>query len=166
VVVVAAGAIVTIRRDVMLASVSVLPLAAGIVALGIWQDAIDSYWFLTLTTPFVLTVVLALRVLPMQAYRVASVAFLIIVAAAVPARVREARTIIRMPQYGALARGSLALRRRADEVSRLDLTFNLPWTCRGDFIYTTVLGGRIVPTARFAATIDRDGTVTFRDTGR
>src|SRR5581483_9490716 len=101
VVVVAAGAIVTIRRDVMLASVSVLPLAAGIVALGIWQDAIDSYWFLTLTTPFVLTVVLALRVLPMQAYRVASVAFLIIVAAAVPARVREARTIIRMPQYGA-----------------------------------------------------------------
>jgi hypothetical protein len=152
------------RRDPLLASVTVLPLFAAAAALARWQSPIDSYWLLALFVPFVLTVVVALGAAPPKISGPASAIFLVVVIAALPARIYQATLFLRMPQYGAIARGSLDIMRRAPEVAGIDVTFALPWTARSDYIYMTVLGGRIVPTAPYSATIDRDGSVAYRRT--
>src|SRR5204862_2014211 len=51
-------------------------------------------------------------------------------------------------------------------ISGIRLMFDLPWTSRADFIYTTVLGGPILPTAPYSATIERDGSVIYIPTPR
>jgi len=159
-------AVITIKRDAVLASVSVLPLAAAIGALATWQSPLDGYWLISLYVPFVLTLILALNAAPPRWSRAVAVAFLVAVVAIVPGRVRNARRMVSMPQYGPLARGSLAIRQRTSEISRIKLMFDLPWTSRADFIYTTVLGGRILPSAPYSATIERDGSVIYIPTAR
>ncbi len=160
--VIVGAAVARIGRDVLLASVTVGPLAAAVIVLAAWQGPIDSYWFFPLMAPFVMTLAVALAAVRGRVGRAMAMTFLAVALVAAPARVRAAWHMSRLPEYGPLARGSLEIRRRMPEISRLDLSFNLPLTSRGDFIYTTVLGGRIVASAPYAATIERDGSVSYR----
>jgi len=87
-------------------------------------------------------------------------AMLLVVVWAQPWRTIDGRTMVRLPEYGALATGSLAIRRHATELRHLDVEFPLPPSAVPEFLYET-LGGRIDDNALFSARIRRTGEVIF-----
>jgi hypothetical protein len=93
------------------------------------------------------------------------VGLLLAVLAAQPARFAYAQTANRLPTYGALVRGSQEIRRRSDRIRRIDIEFAVEPSTNTHFIYERVLGGRVTPSAPFAATIDRTGHVRFTPGG-
>ena len=70
-------------------------------------------------------------------------------------------TIHRLPEYRPLVQGSQTIRRRLSEVRRIETEFDLPPSTDPYFIYEEVLGGRVTPTAPYAATIEKTGGVRF-----
>src|SRR5205814_1982998 len=118
---------------------------------------------LTLVPPCVLTVAVALKSVPGRAIsRYASMAFLVAAIAASPSRISAAQRSARMPEYGALSRGSLAIRERTAEIADIRAGFDVPAGTHIDYMYTVVLGGRVVPaTGAYIATIQHDGDVTY-----
>lgn len=148
------------RRQVTLACVSVVPLLAAIAGFAFWQRPFEYYWFLTVMPSVALTIGMALTAWRPAAW-LAAAALAILVVAAQPARYAESRTIYRMPEYGALRRGSQEIRRRVTEIRRIDIEFTVPPSTNTYFIYETVLGGRVTPAAPFTATIERTGRVRF-----
>jgi hypothetical protein len=164
---IAACAIVTAvrtRSDPALACVTVVPPLAAVAGFAFWQGGYEPYWFMTLMPSLVLTIALALTAWRPAAPAV-SAALLVVVLAAQPARYADAQIINRLPTYGALARGSQEIRRRAGAVRRIDLEFRVEPSTDPQFIYERVLGGRISPSAPFAATIERSGHVRFTPAG-
>jgi hypothetical protein len=150
-----------VRRDLALASVTVGPLLAGVAGFALWQLRFDHYWFLTLAPSAALTVGLALTAWQPAAAAV-SLGLAALVLFAQPARLSDARTIHRLPQYEALVRGSREIRRQTPQVRRIDTDFQLPPSTDRAFLYE-VLGGRVTRDSDLAATIDRDGRVTLRN---
>ena len=148
-----------VRRDAMLAGVTVGPLAAAVFGFAFWQAAYEHYWFLVIAPSAALTIVLALTAWPSMRPFIAA-AMLLVVVWAQPWRTIDGRTMVRLPEYGALATGSLALRRHATELRHLDVEFPLPPSAVPEFLYET-LGGRIDDNALFSATIRRTGEVIF-----
>jgi hypothetical protein len=147
------------RKEVTLLCATVAPMACAIVGFSFWQLLYDHYWFLTIAPSAALTIALAFtawrRAAPFVA---AGLAAAVIVAQ--PLRVADAMTFHRLPEYAALARGSREIRHYVAEIRRIDTEFPLPPSTDRNFLYEA-LGGRIVPDARFAATIARSGDVKF-----
>jgi hypothetical protein len=164
---IAACAIVTAvrtRDDPALACVTFVPLLAAVAGFAFWQGAYEPYWFMTVMPSLMLTIALALTAWRPAAPAV-SAALLVLVLVAQPARYADAQIINRLPTYGALARGSQAIRRHTSEVRRIDLEFPVEPSTSAQFIYERVLGGRISPSAPFAATIEPSGHVRFTQAG-
>jgi hypothetical protein len=161
-IVLASVAIVALRwrRDHMLLCATVIPILAAIAGFSFWQRPYDYYWFLPIAPSVALTVALA-----MTAWRpAASAAALVLllgVVAALPARIAAARTMNRLPEYGALVRASREIRRHAPEIREIVTEFPLPRTADPEFLYE-VLGGRVTPGAGFRAIVSRSGDVTYK----
>ena len=77
-----------------------------------------------------------------------------------PSRLAESMTSHRLPEYGALLRGTREIRRRTPDIRAIETTFPLPPSASRDFMYK-ILGGRVTPEARFVATIQPAGDVVF-----
>jgi hypothetical protein len=157
----ACAAIVAVRarRDVALACVTVVPLVCAVAGFSFWQLPYDSYWFLTIAPSAALTIGLALTAWP-PAAPVVSAALALLVLAAQPPRFADAMTLNRLPQYGALVRGSKEIWHRASEVHSLETQLALPPSTDPHFVYE-ILGGRVTPGAPLAATIDPAGHASF-----
>jgi hypothetical protein len=158
----AASAVVAayrMRDDLVVVCATVVPLVLAGFGFSLWQLRYDDYWFLTLAPSAALTVALALT-----AWRpiapVVSIVLAALVLVAVPARLGETMTIHRLPEYGALVRGSREIRRHTPVVRSIDTQFALPDSTDRRFLYE-VLGGRIAPDAPFGATITADGHAIF-----
>ena len=147
------------RHDVALACVTVVPLVCAVAGFSFWQLPYDSYWFLTIAPSASLTIGLALTAWRPAAPLVSAVLALLVLAAQ-PARFADAMALNRLPQYGALVRGSREVRRRASEVRSLETQFALPPSTDPLFVYE-ILGGRVTPGAALAATIDAAGHASF-----
>ena len=147
------------RHEVMLASASVLPVAAATFGFSFWQLAYDQYWFLTLMPSIVLVLWGALTAWP-RAVPCVGIVLLIAAVASQPRRILDAHTFARLPAYGALAEGATRIYRYTDEVTAIHAEFPLDPTTDPEFLYT-ILGGRVVPEGRFSAAISPDGDVTF-----
>jgi hypothetical protein len=161
-VVLASAAIVAFRwrRDVMLLCATAIPILAAIAGFSFWQHAYDHYWFLPIAPSVALTVALA-----MTAWRpaasAAALVLLAVVIAALPARIAAARTMNRLPQYGALVKASRAIRRHTPEIRAIVTEFPLPPSVDPEFVYE-VLGGRVTRDAGFRAIVSRSGDVTYK----
>lgn len=149
-----------LRRDLRLSSVSVVPPVAAVLGFSLWQADFESYWFMTLMPSVGLTIGLALTTWK-PARSLAAMALLLAVIAAQPSRHAYSLTINRLPEYGAIVRGSKEIRRRLPEIRSIDLEFPVPPTTSSTYIYERILGGSVTRTAPFAATIDRSGRVRF-----
>ena len=153
---------VRVRQDVTLASMTVIPLLFAVIGFSTWPGTFYVYWFLTLTPPLVLTVALALTALPWRLARsLTSTGLLVLALVCQPARFAHAQITARLPEYGPLLRGSRALRRRTPELRAIEVTFVLPPSSDPEFLYK-VLGGKIAATAKYVATIERTGRVSYR----
>jgi hypothetical protein len=148
------------RHDIALAGVTTLPLLAVVAGFSLWQANFEYYWFMTLMPSAALTVGLALTAWRPGAPLVAA-ALVLAVVAAQPSRFTYSRAINRLPEYGALVRGSEEIRRRLPEVRGIDIEFTVPPSTNTHYLYETILGGRVTPTAAFTATIERSGRVRF-----
>jgi hypothetical protein len=148
------------RRDVMLLGATAIPILAAIAGFSFWLRGYDHYWFLPIAPSVALTIALA-----MTAWRpaasAAGVVLLAVVIAALPARIAAARTMNRLPEYGALVKASRAIRRHTPEIRAIVAEFPLPPTADPEFVYE-VLGGRVTPDAGFRAIVSRSGDVTYK----
>jgi hypothetical protein len=156
------GTLVTtwrLRRDVVLLCATVVPLICTVAGFSFWQRPYDHYWYLVVAPSAALTVALALTAWRPSASVVAA-ALAVAAVAALPARVADAMTIHRLPQYEPLARGSRAIRRYTADVRSITTEFALPDSTDRTFLFR-VLGGRVTRESRYHATIGATGTVTF-----
>jgi hypothetical protein len=147
------------RHDVTVPCITIVPLFAAVGAFSFWQLAFERYWFLTLVPSAALTIGLALTAWRPAASLVATSLVLLIMTAQ-PSRFDYATKIYRLPEYGALVRGSRDIRRRVAEVRSIETEFSLPPSTDRNFIYE-ILGGRVTRTAPYAATIERTGHARF-----
>jgi hypothetical protein len=152
-----------LRRDVLLLSATVFPVMLTVAGFSTWQRGFDEYWFMAIAPSVAIALALALTAWRPAAPIVAGVALAIVVLAQ-PARIASAMTIHRLPEYGAMLRGTREVFRRAPEVRGIDTDFPLPPSADREFMYR-ILGGRVTPTAPFIATIARSGAVAFKPAG-
>jgi hypothetical protein len=80
--------------------------------------------------------------------------------AIVPARLRFASTLPRLPEYEVLVSGSRQIARLRQPMRSIEPQFMLPPTCDPQFIFK-ILGGRIDRQAEWRAQIARDGRVSY-----
>jgi hypothetical protein len=153
-----------LRRDMTLLAGVVAPAALAIFGFATWQLSFDTYWFLTIAPPAAVAIALAVT-----AWRPAAPAIAAVVLAAVvlaqPARLAASMASHRVPEYGALLRGTRDIRSRTAEIGAIHTEFPLPPTADREFMYT-ILGGRISPDAGFTATIRPSGEVVFIPTAK
>lgn len=156
---------VRFRYDITMLSATLIPLLLSIAGYSLFLGALDAYYYLSLATPVVLTVVLAATA-PWPAPVARKVAMALCVAAllVVPPRFQFSTTMNRMPQYRPLVKGSRILANRQMPLRAVRTTFGLPPTGDPEVIFR-FLGGRIDRTARWMAVIDQDGNVTYKDLG-
>ena len=149
--------IVTRRRDLTLVLVSAAPLCLATLGFATWQYGFDDYWYLSLIPSMALTLAFATT-----AWRpaLASAVLLVAVVAAQPARLAQAMTIARLPEYRLLVQGSRAIRATAGSVKAIETEFSLPPTTDPTFVYR-VLGGEVRGDASLIARIGADGRVSY-----
>ena len=163
VVAVCAVAVVVRRRDDMpLQALTVLPLLFSVVGYAFWVGSFDEYYYLSQMTPVVLTVLFGATALAGRRATYVGVAALILALALLPGRVRQARTIHRMPGYGLLVDGSREVLRRGVSVRAITADF-LPLGADPEYLFT-VLGGNLDPDGVWVAHIQSDGLVSWEST--
>lgn len=151
------------RRDPVLLTAIVLPQMAAIVGYGFWLGNLDSYYYLSLMPAAVLTILLGVSAfMSPRVVRIAGMAFLIATLAILPARLRFAATMNRMPQYGVLVAASRNIVRLKRPLRRIECEFPLPPTADADFVYQ-ILGGRIDHESSWIAIVSSNGGVTYRN---
>jgi hypothetical protein len=148
------------RRDLVLACVTIVPLLAAVAGFSFWQRSFEFYWFMALMPGAGLMIGLALTAWKPAAPMVAA-SLLLLVLAAQPARFAYSQAVNRLPTYGALVRGSQEIRRRTEEIRSIDVELAVEPSTNIHFLYERVLGGRVTPTAPFGATIEPTGRVRF-----
>jgi hypothetical protein len=161
---VAAGAVVAVRYryDLPLVTLTLLTPFSAIVGFALFLAAVETYNYLSLVPVTVLTIVLAATAIPARrASEAVAVLLLVLAMCAVPARLRIAATMHRMPEYGALVRGSQQIVNRHTPMRAIWTEFPLPPTADPEFIYR-IMGGRIQHGAPWMAIIMLDGTVVYR----
>jgi hypothetical protein len=159
--------IVTIRyrRDPVLLAAILAPQVLAVLGFAFWLGGLDSYYYLSLMPAAVLTILLGITgVMPSGVTRVAAVALLVGALAVVPARLRFAATLNRMPEYGILVRASRDLVRQQRPIRGIDADFVLPPTASSRFMYG-ILGGRFDPASPWLAVIAPGGAITYKNVG-
>jgi hypothetical protein len=141
-----------------------VPLVCTVAGFSLWQRPYDNYWYLVIAPSAALTVALALTAWRPAASAVAA-GLAVVAIASQPARLAEAMTIHRLPQYEPLVRGSRAIRRYTADVRSIRTEFALPDSTDRTFLFR-VLGGRVTPDAKYHATIGPSGAVTFTPVSR
>jgi len=160
--VVLGAAIVTVRhrRDAALLAVTVFPLALTFAGYALWLGASDAYYYMSVMPAAVLTVLLGGTAYGSSRWRRGvAVAMCVAATLVVPARLRDAQDIHRMPEYKTILRASRQMAARGVPLRRIEAGFLLP-TSEPDFLYR-ILGGRLAPDAEWTATVSRDGTVVY-----
>jgi hypothetical protein len=160
----ACGGVVAIRyrRDVSLLAVTLLPQIAAIVGYALFLDDLDNYYYLSLMPAAVFTVVLAATAVPSpRIARGIAIALLVASLAAVPARIRFAATMHRMPEYGVLVDAAQRIKKRQQPMRAVRTDFRLPPTSNAQYLYE-LLGGPIDPSSPWIGVISADGSVTYR----
>jgi hypothetical protein len=152
-----------LRREVTMMCASVVPILLTIVGFATWQRAFDTYWFLTIAPSVALTMALALTSWR-PAAAVVSAAMLAAILVAQPARLSASMASHRVPEYGALLRGTREIRQRTAEIRGIQTEFTLPPSADREYLYR-ILGGRITPDAKFIAYIKASGDVVFTPVG-
>lgn len=160
----ASAAVVAIRyrRDPTLLAITVLPQIAAVIGYALFLDDLDHYYYLSLMPASVLTILLAIT--PPASYRLApavAVALLIGAVALVPARLRFAATMHRMPEYGALVEASRKMVSRGQPMREIVTEFALPKTSNPEYVYR-ILGGRIDRASPWIGVITPTGDVVYR----
>ncbi len=160
-VVLACAVIVLVRHrdDVPLLAVTVLPLGVSVVGYALWVGTFDVYYYLSQMTAVVLTVLLAATAVARHHARYVAIAALALAVAILPARVRQAGTIHKMPEYDTLVDGSRQIANRGVPVRAIRADF-LPPGGNSEFLFT-VLGGTLDPSAAWVASIATDGLVSY-----
>jgi hypothetical protein len=151
------GVAVTRRRDLTSVLVSAAPLCLATLGFATWRYGFDHYWYLSLMPSMALTLAFAITAWRPAA---ASSILLIVVLVAQPARLSQAMTIARLPEYRVLVQGSRAIRATAGSVAAIETEFSLPPTTDPTFIYR-VLGGEVRGDASLVARIGADGRVSY-----
>lgn len=151
------GVIVRSGRNIIVLSATLLPLAAAVLGFSLWRGIYDEYWYLPLIPCVVLTVALGVTGARGGA---AAIALTLVVLAIQPARLAHSLTWYRMPEYGAMSRGAVEIRRRTADIRRIETTFAVPPLSDRYFLYR-VLGGQVSADAAFDAVITADGQVRF-----
>jgi len=157
----AAVVIVRYRDDPVLLAVTVLPQAAAVAGYALWAGDLQDYYYLSLMPAAVITMLLAvMTVVPARAARVAAVALCAAAILAVPARLRYASVLPRMPEYEVLVSASRQIARLQQPMRSIRTQFALPPTGDAEIIFR-ILGGRIDRQAEWRAEIARDGRVSY-----
>jgi hypothetical protein len=154
------------RNDLSLLSVTLLPQIAAVVGYAFYVgDFLDRYYYLSLMPAAVLTLMLSVTALrPAALVKAVSISILIGALAIVPARLRVAATLHRMPEYGALVDGSRELIRQRRAMRAIQTEFTLPPTSNSQFVYE-ILGGHLDRESPLIGIIRSDGRVTYREVG-
>lgn len=161
-----AALLVRYRNDPALLAVTLLPQVAAITGYALWLGDLDHYYYLSLATAAVLTIVLgAAAFAPRRLEPLVGIALFISALTIVPLRLREAAPMLAMPQYGALVAGSLEIVKRREPMQSIAPEFDLPATSDPEFIFR-ILGGRIDRRAPWRAVISPDGRVTYINSRR
>ncbi len=150
------------RRDPTLLTITLLPQIAALVGYALFLDDLDNYYYLSLMPASVLTIVLA--VTPPSSHRLAPVvgiALLVGAVALVPARLRFAATMHRLPEYGVLVEASRKIASMGQPMREIVTEFALPKTSDPAYIYK-ILGGRIDPASPWIGVITPTGDVVYR----
>jgi hypothetical protein len=149
-------------RDPTLLTIVLLPQAGALVGYALFLDDLHDYYYLSLMPAAVLTLVLAVS--PPASWRPApavGIALLIAALAIVPARLRFAASMHRLPQYGVLVEASRKIVNTGQPVREIATQFQLPRTSDPEYLYG-ILGGRIDPASPLTAVISPDGAVEYR----
>ncbi len=150
------------RRDGDLLTASIVPLSLAILMFALWRGRLgEHYWYLPVVPCAALT--LALPFASLRSTRqgwIVSVALLVVVLSLQPARCQAAWGIHRVPQYGALVRGSRQIARQMPEVRAVVFPF-LPQPSDPNYLYE-IFGGRINPDAPVVAVVDEEGHVRYQ----
>ena len=163
----ACSAIVAVRyrRDPTWLAMTLLPQALAIIGYALFLDDLDHYYYLSLMPAAVLTVVLAATALPSPSLaRAAGVVLLVAALALVPARVRFAATMHRMPQYGLLVDASQRIKNLRQPMRSIRTEFALPPTGDPEYLYR-LLGGQIDPASPWVSIITADGRIVYQHVG-
>ena len=149
--------IVTRRRDLTSVLVSAAPLCLATLGFATWRYGFEHYWYLSLMPSMALTLAFAIT-----AWRPAATSLVLLVAVVVaqPARLSQAMTIARMPEYRLLVQGSRAIRATAGSIAAIETEFSLPPTTDPTFVHR-VLGGEVRSDASLMARIGEDGGVSY-----
>jgi hypothetical protein len=150
------------RADVVLLSMTLLPLLLVVLGYSLWLLNLDSYFYLSIAPTAAMTVVLGMAGwVPARRWSLIGVALVVVGLASAPTRVARAATLFSLPQYRALAGGARLIAENGRPVRSVDADFDLPPTCNAEFLYL-VVGGRLDPSAEWGAVILRDGQVEYR----
>jgi hypothetical protein len=154
------------RRDLSLLSVTLLPQVAAIIGYAFYVgDFLDYYYYLSLMPAAVLTLMLSVTALrPAWLAHKVGLAVLLGALSIVPARIRVAATLHRMPEYGALVQGSRELVQQGRAMRAIQTEFVLPPTSDSQFIYR-ILGGRLDSASSWIGIIQSDGHVSYKEVG-
>lgn len=155
--------LVRFRRDPAVLAMTLAPMALAIAGYALFLAPLDVYYYMSLMTPMVLTIVLAIA--SGWSSRTSRIAGMVLCTAAllmVPARFQSSTAMNRMPQYGPLVKGSRLLAHRQMPLRGVRTTFELPPTGDPEVIYR-FLGGQIDRSSRWLAVIASDGSVTYQD---
>lgn len=147
------------RRDPELVWLLVVPQALAIIGFALFLGYLDSYYYLSLLSISVLTVVIA--VMP-RTGRPATIAGLIAVlgaAALVPARMAHSHTY-EMPEYDVIVSASRTLRDLHRPLRAIRVSFPLPPNTNFEFPYFA-MGGQFDGKSQLVPTINRDGSITY-----
>jgi hypothetical protein len=122
---------------------------------------LEPYYYFSIMPAAVLTVLLGTTVLlPDPVRRAVAVMLLIGSVYMVPARLRFAATMHRMPEYGVLVDGSRKILRTGQPMRAIRTEFALPPTSDAEFVYR-ILGGRLDRQSPWVGIITSDGSVLF-----
>jgi len=157
----AAAVVVRHRGDPVLLTVVLLPPLAAIAGYAVWRGDLQSYYYFSIMPPTVLMVLLGIRgMAPAPAARFVAIAALAASLVVVPARVRLASTMTKMPVYATLVTGSREIARRGQPMQSIRTEFALSPLSDPEFLYV-ILGGRIDPNAEWRAVIRPDGRAAY-----
>ena len=150
------------RTDLVLLSMTLLPLILAVVGYSLWFFDLDAYFYLSIAPTAVMTVVIGVAgVMPARRQWVVGLAFAVAGLAIAPARVAQAAPLFNLPQYRALAGGAQLIAESGRVVRWVETDFELPPSCNAEFLYL-VVGGHLDPSAEWGAVILRDGHVEYR----
>jgi hypothetical protein len=140
--------------------ITVVPLVLTVGMWSVWQQVYDAYVFLTIVPAALLAIVWTTRLLPEPASRALAAAALLVTAIAIQQPRRDSAALVfRMPEYGALVRGSREIARSGEPVRAIEVPFLHPLS-DPEYLFT-LIGGHFQRDAPTIARLSEKGEVTY-----